>query len=150
MEGIFRKEQKQTGKHRFDNQRKALQESHMRLINEQYKLAISQDFPKRYIRIVKPIQAHSNEQYIQEKEVYIARKLPFQSESANRFKRNLDEIIKQTYHEEGRRNQHCHQIHIKTHQPQIFARLPRDCLLTSTMCVGSMKNCHHSKEIWQM
>ncbi|MBW0565629.1 hypothetical protein O181_105344 [Austropuccinia psidii MF-1] len=35
---------------------------------------------------------------------------------------------------------------LKTHQPQIFPRLPRDCLLTSTMCVGSMKNAITAKK----
>ncbi|MBW0564309.1 hypothetical protein O181_104024 [Austropuccinia psidii MF-1] len=107
MEGIFCKEQKQTGKHRFDNQKKALQESSMRLRNERYKLAISQDFPKKYIRIVKPIQAHSDEEYSQEKEVYISRKLPFQSESANGH------------------NQHCHQIHTKNPPTTDFCKAPK-------------------------
>ncbi|MBW0474534.1 hypothetical protein O181_014249 [Austropuccinia psidii MF-1] len=118
MEGIFCKEQKQTIKHRFDNQRKALQESHMRF-------SISQYFPKRYIRIVKPIQAHRNEEYSQEKEVYIARELPFRSGSANRFMRNIDKIIKKTYHEEGRRDQHCHQIHIKNPPTTDFPKAPK-------------------------
>ncbi|MBW0523478.1 hypothetical protein O181_063193 [Austropuccinia psidii MF-1] len=77
MEGIFKKEQKQAGKHCTDTARKALQEGRMRLRNEQYKFAISQDFPKRYIQILKPIQAHSNEEYMEEKNVYIAKKLPF-------------------------------------------------------------------------
>ncbi|MBW0580876.1 hypothetical protein O181_120591 [Austropuccinia psidii MF-1] len=125
MEGIFCKEQKQTGKHLFDNQRKYLQESCMRLRNERYKFAISQDFPKRYIRILKPIQAHSNEEYSQEKYLYIARKLPFQSESANSFMHNLDEIIKKTYHEEGRHDQHCHRIHIKNPPTTDFCKAPK-------------------------
>ncbi|MBW0580452.1 hypothetical protein O181_120167 [Austropuccinia psidii MF-1] len=125
MEGIFCKEQKKTGKHHFHHQRKALQESCRRLRNEKYKFAISQDFLKRYIRIVNPIQAHSNEEYSQEKEVYIARKLPFQSESANRLMCNLDEIIKKTYHKEGRRNQHRHQIHIRNPPTTYFLKAPK-------------------------
>ncbi|MBW0554359.1 hypothetical protein O181_094074 [Austropuccinia psidii MF-1] len=75
--------------------------------------------------MVKPIQAHSNEEYIQEKEVYIDRKLPFRSESANRFMGNLDEIIKKTYHEEGRHDQYHHQIHIENPPTTDFPKAPK-------------------------
>ncbi|MBW0583621.1 hypothetical protein O181_123336 [Austropuccinia psidii MF-1] len=38
---------------------------------------------------------------------------------------NLDEIIKKTYHEEGRRNKHCHQIHIKNPPTTDFPKAPK-------------------------
>ncbi|MBW0541894.1 hypothetical protein O181_081609 [Austropuccinia psidii MF-1] len=113
MEVIFKKEKKQAGEHRADTARKALQEGCMRLRNEQYKFATSQDFPKRYTRILKPIQAHSDEEFMEDKNVYISNNLPFQSESANQFMRKLDSIIQKPYSEEGQHDWHSHRIHIQ-------------------------------------
>ncbi|MBW0475619.1 hypothetical protein O181_015334 [Austropuccinia psidii MF-1] len=122
---IFNKEQVENGKHRKDNDRRALQESRTKLRDLRYRFAISQNFPKRYIRVLKPIQAHSDEEYVESKEVYVVRKLPFRSQSANTFIRKLDEAIKKTHAADGRHSKRRHRIRIKNPPITLFPKAPK-------------------------
>ncbi|MBW0501550.1 hypothetical protein O181_041265 [Austropuccinia psidii MF-1] len=117
---IFNKEQVENGNNRKDNDRRALQESCTKLRDLRYRFAISQNFPKQYIRVLKPIQAHRDEEYVESKEVYVVRKLPFQSQSENTFIRKLDEAIKKTKAADGRHSKRRHWIRIKN--PPITAK----------------------------
>ncbi|MBW0556947.1 hypothetical protein O181_096662 [Austropuccinia psidii MF-1] len=72
MAGIDRKEVNEKGTRQKKKERDALQKGRERLRDLQYKFAIRNDFPKQYQRILKPVQAHSDEEFYEEKEIYIA------------------------------------------------------------------------------
>ncbi|KAA1112136.1 hypothetical protein PGTUg99_007199 [Puccinia graminis f. sp. tritici] len=102
-QGISSKERKEEGKHDRDEKRKLLQTARERLRDRRYKFAVNNNFPKGYIEVIKPVQAHSDDKYFPDKEVYIVKKLPFRSNAANIFFRQLDEVIKQSEMEDGKR-----------------------------------------------
>ncbi|KAA1095104.1 hypothetical protein PGT21_035587 [Puccinia graminis f. sp. tritici] len=110
---IFDKEKKEEGKHFRDEERKVLQTARERLKEKRYKFAVNNNFPKRYLDIIKCVQAHSNDEFYPSKSVYIVKKLPFRSQSADVFFRRLDEVMKQSALEEGQRDQSRRQIRVK-------------------------------------
>ncbi|MBW0527936.1 hypothetical protein O181_067651 [Austropuccinia psidii MF-1] len=143
---IFHKEQKDSGSHRHTNERKAiqgacqkvsLQINHKKLIihlliylidylrNTPYRFAINQNFPKQYIQVISPIQAHSDDEYYEPKNAHMARNLPFQSESSNILMRKLDRLISKTETDEGKRSQGQYQIHVKNPPQTMFPTAPK-------------------------
>ncbi|MBW0507943.1 hypothetical protein O181_047658 [Austropuccinia psidii MF-1] len=56
------------------------------------------------MKVVTPVQAHSNEQYYAPKEIYIAHKLHFQSEAANTFMHFYDKVWYNSKLPEQRKN----------------------------------------------
>ncbi|MBW0560693.1 hypothetical protein O181_100408 [Austropuccinia psidii MF-1] len=122
---IFHKEQKDSGSHRHTNERKAIQGARQKLRDTRYRFAINQNLPKQYIQVISPIQAHSNDEYYEPKNAYIARNLPFRSESANIFMRKLDRLISKTENDEGKRSQGRYRIHVKNPPQTMFPTAPK-------------------------
>jgi len=123
---VYSKEKKEKGKHRKDEERKALQTARERLRDRRYKFAVNQNFPKRYLKIIKPVQAHSDDEYFPKKEVYLIKKLPFRSEAANEFFRRLDDVMKNSGQEDGKRSLARRRIRIKNAPMTIFPKAPKN------------------------
>ncbi|MBW0529597.1 hypothetical protein O181_069312 [Austropuccinia psidii MF-1] len=97
---------------------------HTKLQDVRYKFALNQNFPKQYIKVVTPVQAHSNEEYYSPKDIYIACKLPFCSEAANKFMHKLDQVICNSNKDDGDKNlQHC--VRIKNPPNTMFTKAPK-------------------------
>ncbi|KAA1113444.1 hypothetical protein PGT21_031647 [Puccinia graminis f. sp. tritici] len=99
-QGISSKERKEEGKHDRDEKRKLLQTARER--------------------------AHSDDEYFPDKEVYIVKKLPFRSNAANIFFRRLDEVIKQSEMEDGKRRitPRC-RVRVRNPPNTIFPKAPK-------------------------
>ncbi|MBW0468445.1 hypothetical protein O181_008160 [Austropuccinia psidii MF-1] len=80
------------------------------------------------MKVVTPVQAHSNEEYYAPKEIYIARNLPFFSEAANTFMRKLDQVICDSNKDNGGKNQQCN-VRIKNPPNTMFTKAPKGLLL---------------------
>ncbi|PLW21903.1 hypothetical protein PCANC_03367 [Puccinia coronata f. sp. avenae] len=74
---VANKEKKEEGKHFRDEERKVLQTAQERLKDRQYKFAVSHDLPKRYLKMINTVQAHSDNKYYPDKDIYVVKKLPF-------------------------------------------------------------------------
>ncbi|KAA1099778.1 hypothetical protein PGT21_020224 [Puccinia graminis f. sp. tritici] len=122
---IFDKEKKEQGKHFRDEERKVLQTARERLREKRYKFAVNNNFPKQYLEIIKCVQAHSDDEFYPSKSVYIVKKLPFRSRSADIFFRRLNEVMKQSSLEEGRRDQSRRRIRVKDAPNTVFPKAPK-------------------------
>ncbi|KAG0140621.1 hypothetical protein CROQUDRAFT_689816, partial [Cronartium quercuum f. sp. fusiforme G11] len=106
MAQIYSQEKKNEGKHAQDEERKVIQ-GHVKgyLQDHKYKFVVVHDLPKCYQDILDPIHAHSNDEYIPKKDIYIVKKLPFCSEAATIFICCLDEEIKKFNKSQTKRHQ---------------------------------------------
>ncbi|KNZ43988.1 hypothetical protein VP01_9637g1, partial [Puccinia sorghi] len=88
--------------------------------------AVNKNFPNRYLEVIKPVQAHSDNKYFPRKDVYIVNKLPFRSEAATTFFLRLDLVIKQLELEDGKKKsspRRCPQV--KNTPNTIFPKVPK-------------------------
>ncbi|KNZ51783.1 hypothetical protein VP01_3812g2 [Puccinia sorghi] len=127
---ICSKEKKESGKHIWDEERKVLQTARERvsclwLRDKRYKFAINNNFPKRYIEVIKPVQAHSNDEYFPRKQIYLVKKLPFRSEAANAFFRQLDDVMKDSATQDTKRMPGRHRLRVKNGLITIFPKAPK-------------------------
>ncbi|MBW0558485.1 hypothetical protein O181_098200 [Austropuccinia psidii MF-1] len=87
----FKKEVKEAGKHKKDQEKGAIQLSRKRLCDINYKFGVANNFPKCYLKIMSKTEAHIDDEYIS-KNTYKINKLNFRSENATKFMRRVDEI----------------------------------------------------------
>ncbi|KAA1135919.1 hypothetical protein PGTUg99_032904 [Puccinia graminis f. sp. tritici] len=125
LANVLKKEKKEQGKHKNDEERKVLQTARERLRDKRYKFAINNNFPKRYTTIIKSIQAHSDDEYYPSKNVYIVKKLPFRSRAANIFFTRLDDVMKRSALEEGKRDQGRRRIRVQDAPMTLFPKAPK-------------------------
>lgn len=121
----FNKERKESGKHDRDEEKKVIQRACQRLRDMRYKFVINQNLPKSYQTVVSQIQAHSDDEYIPDKDVYVVKKLPYCSEAANIFFKRLDEEIQQFQKSKGKRPQNRRRVRAKNPPETIFPQAPK-------------------------
>ncbi|KNZ46810.1 hypothetical protein VP01_6935g2 [Puccinia sorghi] len=92
------------------------------LRDKRYKFAVNNNFPKRYLEVIKPVQ----DEYFPEKDVYIVKKLPFRSEAATTFFRQLDLVIKKSEVEDGKKKSSPRRrLRVKNAPNTIFPKAPK-------------------------
>ncbi|KNZ52575.1 hypothetical protein VP01_3517g5 [Puccinia sorghi] len=120
---------KEEGKHHKDEEKKVIQRwlknVQLQLRDACYKFAINNGFPKRYIKIIKPIPAHRNDEYNASKDLYIVKNLPYCSETANKFFKRLDDVMRDSFKNEGIRDQSQKWERIKNAPMTIFPKAPK-------------------------
>ncbi|MBW0492138.1 hypothetical protein O181_031853 [Austropuccinia psidii MF-1] len=79
----------------------AIQMRRERLQDARKKYALTNNFPKRYIKVLDDINAHSDDEYIPNHRGYAIKTLPFRSKNANAFFRKLDFLIQQNTSQNG-------------------------------------------------
>ncbi|PLW38249.1 hypothetical protein PCANC_14910 [Puccinia coronata f. sp. avenae] len=119
-------EQGDQERHDCEEKRKVLQTAREQLCKRRFKFLVNHNFPKRYLDIIKPVQAHSDDEYFPDRDVYVVKKLPFRSNTANVFFRRLDEVIRQFKLEDGKRRaptRHC--VQVRNPAKKIFPKAPK-------------------------
>ncbi|MBW0539232.1 hypothetical protein O181_078947 [Austropuccinia psidii MF-1] len=86
----FKKEIKETGKNLADDQKGVTQQRRQRLCKKRYRFAAANNYPDRYLRVLADVNSHSDDELIPKRQAYAIKILPYRSESANIFFRNLD------------------------------------------------------------
>ncbi|MBW0558152.1 hypothetical protein O181_097867 [Austropuccinia psidii MF-1] len=112
----FKKEMKEAGKHRKDQEKGAIQLSRKRLRDIRYKFGVANNFPKRYLKVLSKRDAHSDDEYIT-KNTYKIKKLVFRSDNANKFMRRVDEEIEKAERIQGKRSRR--RIRIEADPPEL-------------------------------
>lgn len=84
-----------------------------KLRDVRYKFAVSNNLPERYQKILNDLDAHSDDEYIAEKDVYTVKKLVYRSEVANEFFARLDEEMLKSDQIDGKRPQRRRRIRPK-------------------------------------
>ncbi|MBW0575620.1 hypothetical protein O181_115335 [Austropuccinia psidii MF-1] len=100
----FKKEMKEAGKHRKDQEKGAISISKKRL-------GVANNFPKQYLKILSETDAHSDDEYIS-KNTYKINKLDFRSQKANILMRRVDEEIEKAELIEGKRSKRQNRIEV--------------------------------------
>ncbi|KNZ59217.1 hypothetical protein VP01_1781g6 [Puccinia sorghi] len=83
------------------------------------------NFPKRYLKIINCVQAHSDYEFFPAKGVYIVKKLPFPSEAGTAFFTRLDDVMKKSAIDDGKRVQGRRQIRHPDAPVTIFPKAPK-------------------------
>ncbi|EFP90246.2 uncharacterized protein PGTG_16524 [Puccinia graminis f. sp. tritici CRL 75-36-700-3] len=86
----YKKENKEKGKLTKEVQHKSVQKNRERLAASRLEFATLNKFPSRYIKILTPIAAHSDDEVQEGKGFFKIKTLPYRSKNANRFFRRLD------------------------------------------------------------
>ncbi|EFP79891.1 uncharacterized protein PGTG_05116 [Puccinia graminis f. sp. tritici CRL 75-36-700-3] len=89
----FKKEQKEAGKLKKDVRHKNVQKNRERLAASRLEFAIINKLPERYQKILTPISAHSDDEAVEGKGFFKIKTLPYRSDNANRFFRQLDILM---------------------------------------------------------
>ncbi|KNZ46350.1 hypothetical protein VP01_733g5 [Puccinia sorghi] len=113
------------GEHHKDKEKKVIQRAQGRLCDAHYKFAINNGFPKQYINIIKHIPSHRDNEYNASKNLYIFKKLPFRSDAANKFFRQLDDVICTSNKNDGVRDQSFRNLRIKNAPTTLFPKAPK-------------------------
>ncbi|MBW0575178.1 hypothetical protein O181_114893 [Austropuccinia psidii MF-1] len=74
---------------------KNLDEDQKRLAQRRYKFAVANDYPNRYLNVIKDINSHSDDEFFPEFKAYATKELLYCSDTANVFFRNLDRQMKE-------------------------------------------------------
>ncbi|MBW0483425.1 hypothetical protein O181_023140 [Austropuccinia psidii MF-1] len=86
----FKKENKQAGKNFEDDKKKVTQQRRQRLARKGYRFAVANNYPQRYLSVLQDVNSHSDDEFIPRFKSYAIKKLPYRSEMADVFFRNLD------------------------------------------------------------
>lgn len=87
------------------------------------------NFPKFYLRIIKSLQPHSDNKYYPKDNIYLVKKLPFQSEAATPFIQNLDRVIQTINQADGKRCQKHQRVWMMIPAPTLFPKAPKGLTL---------------------
>ncbi|PLW20477.1 hypothetical protein PCASD_16662 [Puccinia coronata f. sp. avenae] len=86
---------------------------------------------QQYLKVIQPVQAHSDNNYFPDRDVYVVKNLPFHSKAANVSFRQLDEVIKESKMIDGKRrvaNAHrC--VRVRKPANAIFPKAPKHMLV---------------------
>lgn len=93
--------------------------------DSRYKFAMNKNLPKQYLRIIKSLQAHRDNEYYSKDNVYVVKKLPFQSEAATTFIQRLDEVMKKADQADGKQFQKRWRVQMKNPAPTLFPKAPK-------------------------
>ncbi|KNZ62000.1 hypothetical protein VP01_13273g1, partial [Puccinia sorghi] len=126
------KERKEEGKNHQDEERKLIQTAQERvglsflIFNSRLMLiGFSKNLPKRYLKIINCIQAHIDGEFFPQKAVYIVKKLPFQSKTATLFFKRLDNVMRQSAIDDGKRIQGQQRIRHPDAPVTLFPKAPK-------------------------
>ncbi|MBW0473705.1 hypothetical protein O181_013420 [Austropuccinia psidii MF-1] len=101
---IWKRETKESGAYQKDLERGIISKNRQRLQNSRYKFAVAQNLPKRYLKILAAIDAHSDDEFIEDAG-YVIKTLPYRSQKATTFMRRVDEEIAKAKNIEGKKSQ---------------------------------------------
>ncbi|KAG0143491.1 hypothetical protein CROQUDRAFT_48720, partial [Cronartium quercuum f. sp. fusiforme G11] len=91
MAGKYKREMKEEGKNQRDDERKKIQRARKWLRDAHYKHALRHEFPRRYLKMLHEIDAHSDDEYNPKRDMYIVKTLPFRSAKAGQFMQRVDD-----------------------------------------------------------
>ncbi|TFK52727.1 hypothetical protein OE88DRAFT_1677285 [Heliocybe sulcata] len=92
----FLKEQKNPGSVSLAEEHSIMYKNRMRLAKAREKFAKAHKLPKRYVKILGDAKATSDDEWDNTLQVHVIKRLPFRSEAANTFIRQLDKYWKDT------------------------------------------------------
>ncbi|MBW0471432.1 hypothetical protein O181_011147 [Austropuccinia psidii MF-1] len=92
----YMKEEKEEGKNLRDKMKGNVQRRRQRLRVVRQNYALTQNLPKRYLKVINDINAHSDDEFHPVHEVYVVKTLPFFSANANSFFQRLNKLISQS------------------------------------------------------
>ncbi|KNZ51296.1 hypothetical protein VP01_4006g1 [Puccinia sorghi] len=81
--------------------------------------------PRQVIKVIKPVQAHSDDKYLPKKQIYLVKKLPFRSEPSNTFFRRLNDVMKDSGAQDTKCMPGRHCLQVKNGLITIFPKAPK-------------------------
>ncbi|MBW0517937.1 hypothetical protein O181_057652 [Austropuccinia psidii MF-1] len=121
----YKKETRENAKHRKDELKKIIFKCRQRLRDTRYQFGVSQKFPKRYMKILEALDAHSDDEYHPVRKVYLIKTLKFRSNKATKFMRRVDEEIEKTDNANGKRTQRRQRVEPQSPMESLCKRVPK-------------------------
>ncbi|OAV94202.1 hypothetical protein PTTG_01835 [Puccinia triticina 1-1 BBBD Race 1] len=88
----YKKEIQSAGKNKLDASMKVIQQNQSR-VSSQYEFAVANQYPERYQKVLKEIEAHSNDERHKKKNIFVIKTLLYRSKNASRFIQRLDQVM---------------------------------------------------------
>ncbi|MBW0487262.1 hypothetical protein O181_026977 [Austropuccinia psidii MF-1] len=101
---IYKRELKESGSYQKELEKGTISKNRQRFCKARYKFGVSENFPKRYLKILADINAHSDDEFAPEKK---------------------DEEIEKALENQGKKSQKHNCIEIEGISPTIFGRVPK-------------------------